>query len=195
MSKSEEGVDHRLVKALAHPLRLEILRILGERIASPSEMVDLTGEALGNVSYHTKVLLECDCIELVKKEPRRGAIEHYYRAKPRAALGSRPWKEIPDFLRGDATAAALDAFTSRAIGALEAGTFHDREGSALTWQTLTVDERGWKEIVGIVERGEERIRQIAEKSADRVDGPGRAIPVVVALAAFEAKGYEKEAGK
>lgn len=195
MSNSEEGVDHRLVKALAHPLRLEILRILGERIASPSEMVDLTGEALGNVSYHTKVLLDCDCIELVGTEQRRGAVEHFYRVKPRAALGSRPWQKIPDFLRSDATAAALDAFTSRAIGALEAGTFHDREGSALTWQTLAVDERGWKEIVRIVERSEARVRQIAEKSAAQIDDPAGAIPIVVALAAFEAKGYEKEAGK
>ncbi|HEX5983824.1 MAG TPA: hypothetical protein VFY69_06425, partial [Solirubrobacterales bacterium] len=182
MGNPEEAMDHRLVRALGHPLRLEILRILGERMASPSEMVDLTGERLGNVSYHTKVLLECNCIELVKKEPRRGAVEHFYRAKPRGALGSRPWKKIPDFLRGDATAAALDAFTSRAIGALEAGTFHDREGSTLTWQTLVVDERGWKEIGRIVESDEERVRQIAEKCADRIDDPGAAIPIVVALA-------------
>jgi len=195
MDKPEEDIDHRLVKAMGHPLRLEILRILGERVASPTEMAVLTKQRLGNVSYHTKVLLECDCIELVREEGRRGAVEHFYRAKPSGRLGSRPWKEVPASLRGDATAAALDAFTTRAIAALQAGTFQDREGSAFAWQALAVDERGWKEIVRIVERGEERIRQIAEKCADLIDDPDKGIPVVVALAAFEAKGYERRPGK
>lgn len=195
MSKPEEELDQRLVKALAHPLRIEILRILGERVASPSEMAVLTKQPLGNVSYHTSVLLDFDCIELVKEEPRRGAVEHYYRVKPGGILGSRTWRQVPASLRGEVTGAALDAFTARAIAALQAGSFQGREGSAFIWQTLVVDERGWKEIVRIVEKGEERVRQIAEKCADLIDDPAEGIPVVVALAAFEAEGCEKEAGK
>lgn len=34
--KKSTGVDQKLVKALAHPLRVEILTILNERMASPN---------------------------------------------------------------------------------------------------------------------------------------------------------------
>ena len=74
------GVDQRLVKALAHPLRVEILTILNERMASPNELSKELDEGLSQVSYHVKVLKDFECIEMVKTEPRRGAVEHYYRA-------------------------------------------------------------------------------------------------------------------
>ena len=74
------GVDQRLVKALAHPLRVEILIILNERMASPNELSKELEEGLSQVSYHVKVLKDFECIEMVKTEPRRGAVEHYYRA-------------------------------------------------------------------------------------------------------------------
>jgi hypothetical protein len=35
---------------------------------------------LGNVAYHIKILEENGAIELVRTEPVRGALEHFYRA-------------------------------------------------------------------------------------------------------------------
>ena len=86
------GVDQRLVKALAHPLRVEILTILNERMASPNELSKELEEGLSQVSYHVKVLKDFECIEMVKTEPRRGAVEHYYRATARAFLTDRDWQ-------------------------------------------------------------------------------------------------------
>jgi DNA-binding transcriptional ArsR family regulator len=48
--------DPRLVKALAHPLRITILRVLQDRTASPSEIAEEISAPLGNVSYHVRVL-------------------------------------------------------------------------------------------------------------------------------------------
>jgi len=48
--------DPRLVKALAHPLRIQILNLLRDRVASPSELADEIGAPLGNVSYHVRFL-------------------------------------------------------------------------------------------------------------------------------------------
>jgi DNA-binding transcriptional ArsR family regulator len=76
-------IDLRLVKALTHDLRVQILEILNERIASPKELAAELGEGLPQVSYHVNVLREYDCIELVSTAPRRGATEHYYRANSR----------------------------------------------------------------------------------------------------------------
>jgi DNA-binding transcriptional ArsR family regulator len=76
----EASVDPRLIKALGHPVRVRALAILNERVASPSELAEELGEALGNVAYHVKVLEENGAIELVRTAPVRGALEHFYRA-------------------------------------------------------------------------------------------------------------------
>ena len=98
-AKSNRGVNQALVKSLAHELRAEILAILNERMASPNELAKELGEGLSQVSYHVKVLKDYEVIRLVKTEPRRGAVEHYYRATSRAYLTDRDWHELPDSVR------------------------------------------------------------------------------------------------
>jgi hypothetical protein len=43
-----------------------------------SVLQELTGEPLGNVSYHAKALREAGVIEVSETAKRRGALEHYY---------------------------------------------------------------------------------------------------------------------
>ena len=58
--------DPRLIKALAHPLRVRILSILETRdMASPNEMADELGVSLGVLSYHVRRLLALGFLELV----------------------------------------------------------------------------------------------------------------------------------
>jgi DNA-binding transcriptional ArsR family regulator len=73
-------------KAVAHPLRLRILETIEQLggIASPNQIAGVLGEPLGNVSYHVKTLLEYGWLDLVKTEPRRGAVEHFYARSERA---------------------------------------------------------------------------------------------------------------
>jgi len=143
------------------------------------------GEPLGNVSYHMKVLYKCDCVELVETIPARGAVEHIYRLKPRSAMGSGNWKEVPPALRTHYAGSSLAAFTSRAVEALDAGTAESREGTGVTWLPLRVDERGWKELRRVLGNVEKRFQAVADKSAERMEGSGDGIPVIVAVAAFE----------
>lgn len=70
--------DPRVVKALAHPLRVEILGALEHRTASPNELADELDAPLGNVSYHVRQLAAAGLLRLVRETPRRGAVEHYY---------------------------------------------------------------------------------------------------------------------
>jgi len=69
-----------MMKALAHPLRFRILEQLAAGPASPSAIAEALGEPLGNVSYHVKILLQYEAIELVETRPVRGALEHFYKA-------------------------------------------------------------------------------------------------------------------
>lgn len=76
-------VDPYLVKALGHVLRQHILLAAAQREVSPNELSQALGEGLSQVSYHVKVLRE-ECGGILRETrtaQRRGAVEHYYRAK------------------------------------------------------------------------------------------------------------------
>lgn len=77
---TKNGTVNALAKAASHPLRRRLLELLAEQpSSSPNEMAKKLREPLTNTSYHVRMLHDLGCIELVDTEPRRGAIEHYYR--------------------------------------------------------------------------------------------------------------------
>ncbi len=75
---------------MAHPLRARILEALADEVRSPNELAVEFGEPLGNVSYHFMVLRGLGMVELVDTASRRGAIEHYYRARWLVQIDVRP---------------------------------------------------------------------------------------------------------
>ena len=85
--------DPRLVKALAHPLRIRILAILEDRVASPSEIAEQLDAPLGNVSYHVRQLAELGLISLVRETPVGGLSSTTTR--PRYGRASRTRRGVP----------------------------------------------------------------------------------------------------
>lgn len=84
MSKGKGTVtEAQWAKALSHPLRAAILQRLGQRVESPGALAEELGAPLGVVSYHVRMLRDYGMVELVRTEPRRGALQHYYRATVR----------------------------------------------------------------------------------------------------------------
>lgn len=71
-------MDHELVKALSHPIRVEILEALQGRVASSVELSQQIDEHLGVVSYHAKALVKYGCLELIHSAPRRGTVDNYF---------------------------------------------------------------------------------------------------------------------
>jgi len=180
------GVDQRLVKALAHPLRVEILSILNERMASPNELSKELDEGLSQVSYHVKVLKDFECIEMVKTEPRRGAVEHYYRATSRAYLNDSDWKKLPESIKPGMSAAFVKLLIDDVIGALNGGTFDKRDDRHVSWTPGVVDEQGWDESVELVNDTLAKIIKIHTGSAKRLAKSGEeGIPVSAVLMNFE----------
>src|SRR6266567_332970 len=80
-------------------LRGRILQRLGERVASPGDLAVELGAPLGVVSYHVRMLRDYDCVELVRTEPVRGALQHFYRATARPRLDDQQWRMLPSRLR------------------------------------------------------------------------------------------------
>jgi DNA-binding transcriptional ArsR family regulator len=139
-------VNSNIVKAMSHPLRLKILTRLNEGVASPNEMAREFGESLPLVSYHVRILRELDCIELVKTTPRRGAIEHHYRAITRAYIDESTWAQIPASARGAVSALGLDKMLTDIREAIDADTFDARLDRHQSYSPLLLDESAWKEL-------------------------------------------------
>jgi DNA-binding transcriptional ArsR family regulator len=85
--RKQGRADQELVRALSHPIRLEILQALEGRIASPAELSQEIDQRPGVVSYHAATLLRCGCLELVHSRGRRGAIENFFALTPRLLIG------------------------------------------------------------------------------------------------------------
>ncbi len=195
-NKTRAGVDQRLVKALAHPLRVEILTILNERMASPNELSKELEEGLSQVSYHVKVLKDFECIEMVKTEPRRGAVEHYYRATERAFLTDRDWQKLPDSVKPGVSASVVELFMGEVVAALSHGTFDAREDRHLSWTPGVVDEQGWDESVDLINETLDRVIAIHAGSAKRLAKSGEdGIPAIAVLMNFEGISPEAKAAK
>ncbi len=161
------AVDSRLAKALAHPLRVQLLAALNEGVASPNELAKRLEEPLTNVSYHVRMLHDLGCIELVQTEPRRGALEHYYRAIVRPFFGERDWKRLPKNARGSISDAVLQLVWDDAADAIKSGLFDEREDRHLSRSVLAIDEQGWEDLHDLLAETLDRAMQIQADSASR----------------------------
>jgi DNA-binding transcriptional ArsR family regulator len=65
---------------MSHPLRARILTQLRGEDASPRELAARLDAPLSTVAYHVRVLVSLELVHLVGQEPRRGSVEHFYRA-------------------------------------------------------------------------------------------------------------------
>jgi DNA-binding transcriptional ArsR family regulator len=163
-----EGITQQLAKALAHPLRVRILTSLHRGISSPNQLAQELDEPLGNVSYHVKTLLEYDCVELVRTEPRRGAVEHFYRATERAFFSDADWARIPASARKGIEGVILESIGQDATAALTEGTIDARTDSHVSRTPLVLDEAGWTELSKLLGDTLEGAMRIGEESAGRL---------------------------
>jgi DNA-binding transcriptional ArsR family regulator/tetrahydromethanopterin S-methyltransferase subunit G len=176
--------DPRLVKAMAHPLRVQILGILEQRVASPRELADELEAPLGNVSYHVRTLSSLGLIKLVKKTPRRGAIEHYYEARGRAVVTDRAWAEVPDIVKRALIGATLGEVSERVNDAAAKGGF-DREDAHLTSPRVIVDQQGFRELSTALNDLFDRVDKIQRESTKRLKGGDGGIEAGVVAMLFE----------
>jgi DNA-binding transcriptional ArsR family regulator len=163
-----ETSEARIAKALAHPLRARILQRLGERIASPGDLAVELGAPLGVVSYHVRMLRDYDSVELVRTEPRRGALQHFYRATARPNFEEQQWRTLPSGLRGELSGETIQTVVDDLAAAADAGMLEDPE-LVLTRTPLELDERGRKKLNKLLSKTVEQALVIASESAARGD--------------------------
>ncbi|HST69095.1 MAG TPA: helix-turn-helix domain-containing protein [Solirubrobacterales bacterium] len=156
------------IKAMSHPLRASILRILTERTASPAEMARELNEELSNVSYHTKQLVEFDCAELVSTRPVRGALEHFYRATERHLIDTEEWDELDPVMAEDLVCEFMQKILDDFVASARGRIIGSDENFHLTRTLLVLDEEGLQEALEAHERLRLEILEIAARSAARM---------------------------
>jgi DNA-binding transcriptional ArsR family regulator len=188
--KAEEAtadpIDRRLTKAIAHPLRLQILSLANQRTISPSEYSEEAGGPLSTVAYHFRKLLELGFLELVEEIPKRGSKEHRYRACRRAMVSDNNWQELGRATQAGVRIAGFQDLIARCTQAVNAGTFDSREDAVFYWVGGGMDETGWEEFVAASRQLIDRVKAIESASAERAaDGGEKCFPTTFAVTAFE----------
>jgi DNA-binding transcriptional ArsR family regulator len=183
--------DPRLVKALAHPLRIRILAILEDRVASPSEIAEQLDAPLGNVSYHVRQLAELGLISLVRETPVRGTLEHHYRAEIRPRITDKAWSSAPDIVKHATVSATLSQVGAGVNRAAAEGGF-TKDDAHLSRIPLVLDADGWREIAGELNSMLDRVEKIQRASNKRLlkqnhDGELRGELVMMLFETLEAE--------
>ena len=171
-TKKKDGVEQIVAKAFAHPLRVQILIILNERVASPNLLAQELDQSLNLVAYHVRVLEKYDCIELVDTKQRRGATEHFYRATRRQFLSDSEWARMPQSLRPGLSGAMLKSIFDDIEEAVKSGTMDDQDDRHISRTPLVVDQKGWDEVSALLTETLDKVFEIQSSSAKRISDTG-----------------------
>lgn len=183
MKPFQDITDPSVAKALAHPLRTRVLAALEGRTASPSQLAAELEVPLGVLSYHVRRLAALGFLRLVKRVPRRGAVEHYYTATARPPVTDQAWGATPSVVKQAMLGASLDQVGTMVTDAAAAGGF-DAPESRLSRVRVRVDEQGWREMAQELAESEKRIEAIERESQRRLEttrGDGSLTATVVGM--------------
>jgi DNA-binding transcriptional ArsR family regulator len=179
-----EITDPRIARAIAHPLRRELLRRFGEREASPSELAAELDQPVPVVSYHVRKLAQLELIELVRTTPRRGATEHHYRATGETYFPGEALAELPDVVRNALVESWWRQLVTDVGASLAAGGWDRPEAQALR-SAIVLDEQGWRELSAAIDALHQRALKLEAESKARLTGSEPAATALMALLLFE----------
>lgn len=165
-------IDPRLTKALSHHLRVHILNILNDGPNSPSGMAKMVDAPLNLISYHVKVLLRYECVELIRTRTEGGRKESVYRATERQFFSREEWEAVEPKSRKPITASILQMVSEDAGKALATGLFDVVPNNHLSRSPIRVDREGWREIVDILARSLDEVLEVHSNSGIRAASTG-----------------------
>ena len=199
MTVPADITDPRIAKAYAHPLRIHILGLLDDRIASPSEISTELSAPLTHVSYHVRQLAGLGLIRLVRTTPRRGAVEHHYTANIRPKVTDDAWGQIPEVVKKNLVAGWVQQTGAHVADAVKEGGF-DRDNAHMSRSAFDLDEKGFNAIAKELNKTLERIERIGAEAKTRLEknGDTPSFRATAALMLFEgpsqAAGLPEDAG-
>ena len=159
-------LDEALLRAISHPLRHRLLGMLDGRVASPNMLARELDLPLGRVSYHIRLLSDLGAIELVRTEPRRGALEHFYQAVTTVWFSEGDWTKLPRSARRGILGQNLQQIFGNVTAAADEGGF-DHAGSLVLRAPLELDEEAVRDLAGVLREVVDRAREISARAVER----------------------------
>jgi DNA-binding transcriptional ArsR family regulator len=172
--------DPRLVKALAHPIRMKILTILEDRTATPKELAEMLGLPLENVSYHVRTLKDFGFIKLEKTRQVRGAVEHHYKLAGRPRIGAKLWAETPRILQEAFSDAQLSVIVEQLAQAAMQGGFDVAEAHAVN-HSLVLDAEALDAASKLLSETYDQLEQMSQAAQGRANDDARRVTLTALL--------------
>ncbi|MFI7616135.1 helix-turn-helix domain-containing protein [Nonomuraea terrae] len=167
-SARREIRDSKVLAAMSHPLRRRLLDVL--RLDGPSTVSALsarTGQAVGSISHHLKVLAAGELIEEVP-ELARDRRERWWRT----TSGRVDWSpsDFPD----DPVAEAAESLVLERQAALARQWFAERDGHPEPWRraAFTSDHWAWLSVAELAELEEKILALLTELAAREIPDDG-----------------------
>jgi DNA-binding transcriptional ArsR family regulator len=136
---------------MAHPLRVRILAMLHEQQLSPVQLSGRLDARLGTVAYHVQTLRKVGLVEEVATRQRRGATEHFYRAKERPRISDDAWERAAPAAKQALLGATLQQINDQVVKSAARGGF-DRRDAHITRTVMDLDTKGWKDLSAALAR-------------------------------------------
>jgi DNA-binding Lrp family transcriptional regulator len=178
--------DPKVVRAYAHPLRIRILGLLDNRVASPSEIATELDTPLPNTAYHVRQLAALGFIKLVGRKVRGGAVEHRYTATVRPFVSDDVHARLPDIVKRAIAGGWVEQTIEHMVDAVDGGGFA-RERSHCSRTAGRLDAQAWDEIADLLGDALKQVQRVIEQSEKRVakDPESEAPTATTVLALFE----------
>lgn len=176
--------EQRISHFVNHPVRLDSFVILSEREASPNELCHELEVTLGTASHHVNELADADLIELVETVQRRGAVEHFYRAKARPEVSDAEWQTMTAVNKRRCAGNYLATVIGESLSSLRHGRMENDGDLYIFWMPLKLGAAGRKELHEINAEYQERIEALKER-AGTGEGEDDAPVRFVAMLGFE----------
>lgn len=142
---------------------------------------------MSQVSYHVKVLRDFDMVHMVKTEPRRGAVEHYYRANTRVFIPVWVMKLMPKSAQRHMFSDVLADVEQDVGTSLETGTFDKRPDWVVGRDPRILDGVAREDAEGLVAEFYERYEQLevdSDRRRQKGEGDGESIPTTAVMLIF-----------
>jgi DNA-binding transcriptional ArsR family regulator len=155
-------------KAMAHPLRCSIFRIITERVASPAEISRQLLVDVSNVGYHMRRLQEFGMAELVDERTVRGAVEHFYRGVDLHLVQTGDWDKMPESSRTHLLVEFLQPSVDDFEASVRAGILGSDEEWAVTRTVGVFDREAFAEALALHEQLLAEMQRLRKESAGRL---------------------------
>lgn len=161
-TKAEKSAEQIVSHVVNHPIRLDAFLTTFEALASPNEVAKLLRKPLGSASFHITELKKAGVIELVKTVPRRGAVEHFYRAVKPPEIGKEEWEKLPRSARRKILTLGVGVVVADILSALRHRKLEADDRMYLVWMPMRLNTEGKQAMEELQAEMLKRMKAISE---------------------------------